>query len=197
MGRNALVIMAKSPGSGDVKTRLSPRLNREQRIALYTKLLNGTVERLKSVKVADPLIAYTPADSGKYFERYGLGIFPQAEGDLGIRISNAIEHVLGNGYDSAVIVGSDIPGLGPRIASSAFSALRSADLAIGPSTDGGYYLIGMKAPRPELFDDIKWSTNEVLKATVSKARQMGLKMEIIDILDDIDTPEDMERLGLL
>lgn len=197
MGRGALVIMARSPEGGDVKTRLSPRLNREQRIALYTRLLNGTVERLSRVKGADTLIAYTPADSGEYFERYGLVAFPQAEGDLGIRISGAIEHVLCKGYDSATIVGSDIPGLGPRIAASAFEALRNADIAIGPSTDGGYYLIGMKEPIPELFEGIKWSTNEVLKATVGKARRMGLKMEILDILDDIDTPEDMERLGLL
>jgi len=189
--------MARSPEGGDVKTRLSPRLNREQRIAIYTKLLNGTVQRLRNVKVADTLIAYTPADAGEYFENYGLGTFPQAEGDLGARISEAIGHVLGCGYDSVAIVGSDIPGLGPRIATSAFHALRSADIAIGPSTDGGYYLIGMNEHRPELFEDIKWSTNEVLKATVGKVKQMGLKMEILDILDDIDTPEDMERLGLI
>jgi len=190
--------MARSPEGADVKTRLSPKLDREQRVALYTRLLDGAIQRLGRVKGADTLIAYTPADAGGFFEnRYGLPCFAQEEGGLGIRISGAIEHVLGKGYDSAAIAGSDIPGLGPRIAASAFKALGKADIAIGPSTDGGYYLIAMKKPIPELFEGIKWSTNEVLKATVDIARRMELKMEILDILDDIDTPEDMERLGLL
>jgi rSAM/selenodomain-associated transferase 1 len=198
MKESAIVIMAKSPESGDVKTRLSPILDAEERRKLYTELLDGTVERLGNVKGADTLIAYTPAGAGDFFrERYGMPCFGQEGDDLGQRLSNALRHMLGRGYRSVVIVGSDIPGLASGIAESALTALKKADMAIGPSTDGGYYLIGLNDPLPELFQDIPWSTAEVLKSTVSKARQMGMSLEIMEILDDIDTPEDLKRLGLL
>ena len=196
MAKDALIIIAKSPESGEVKTRLKGVLSDEKRVALYTRLLDGTVSRMKGVAKAETFITYTPANAAGYFERFNVKIFPQAEGDLGARLSGAIKHVYALGYDRIAIVGSDVPGLSSRIGSEAFKSLSDANITIGPSTDGGYYLIGMSRPIPELFEDIPWSTNMVLKATVKKARELGLTIELLDILDDVDTPEDLERLGL-
>lgn len=196
-GKGAIVIMAKHPQGGDVKTRLSPALSKSERIALYTRLLDGTVARLRNVRGAETFIAYTPAGTEDYFrERYSVSCFEQEGEDLGQRLSSALEQLLTKGYMSAVAVGSDIPGLDSRIALNAIDSMKKADIAIGPSTDGGFYLIGIKEPRPELFKDIPWSTAEVLKLTLGKASRMGLKVEILEILDDVDTPEDLRRLGL-
>jgi len=198
MNESAIVIMARSPEKGEVKTRLGPALDAGERRKLYRRLLDGTVERLGNVKGADTLIAYTPAGTEDYFRRcYGKPCFEQKGEDLGQRLFNALGHLFEMGYEYAAAVGSDIPGLDSRIAGSALAALKRADLVIGPSTDGGYYLIGMREPRSELFKDIPWSTEGVLKSTVTKARQMGMSMEILDILDDIDTPEDLKRLGMI
>ena len=197
MAENALIIIARSPESGEVKTRLKKILSDEERVALYTRLLDGTVGRMKGISGAETFITYTPANAAGYFERFNVKIFPQGDGDLGARLSGAIEHVYALGYDRIAIVGSDVPGLSSRIGSEAFKSLSDADITIGPSTDGGYYLIGMSRPIPELFEDIPWSTNMVLKTTVKKARELGLTIELLDILDDVDTPEDLERLGLM
>lgn len=197
MKDNALVIMAKSPEADDIKTRLSPRLNRAERVALYIKLLASTIKRLRDIKGVDTFISHTPDDAARYFHHFGLSSFPQGLGDIGQRMHRALSHVLDMGYARAAIVGSDIPALTPRVVRSAFEALPQADLAIGPAMDGGYYLIGMSRPIPELFQGIPWSSRETLKETVGKARAMGLSMEILDILDDVDTPEDLEKLGLI
>lgn len=198
MKENAVVIMAKSPLKGDVKTRLSPALDERERRELYTELLNGTVERLRNIRGTDTLIACSPAGSSDFFTScYGLPCFEQVGADLGLRLSNAFMHIFNSGYKRAVVVGSDIPGLNASIAADALNSLRETDLAIGPSTDGGYYLIGLMKPRPELFQSIPWSTSEVLKATLSKAHEMNLSMELLEILDDVDTPEDLKRLGII
>ena len=197
MAKNALIIIAKSPESGEVKTRLKGALSDEERAALYTRLLDGTVSRMKGIAGADTFITYTPSDAGAYFERFNVKTFPQAEGDLGARLYGGIEHAYAQGFDRMAIVGSDVPGLSSRIGSEAFKSLNEADITIGPSFDGGYYLIGMNRPIPELFQDIPWSTNQVLKATIKKARELGLTIELLDILDDVDTPEDLKRLGLM
>lgn len=190
--------MAKSPLNGEVKTRLSPALDERERRELYTELLDGTVERLRQTKGADTLIACSPAGSEDFFiDRYGLPCFEQIGEDLGQRLSNALRHVLDKGYRYAVVVGSDIPGIKASITANAIKSLRDADLVIGPSTDGGYYLIGLREPRAELFENMPWSTSRVLKETLGKANRMGLTMEILEILDDVDTPEDLRRLGMI
>ena len=197
MKKNALIIMAKSPLGGDIKTRLAPRLNKDERTVLYANLLEGVIKRLRNVRDTDTFITITPDNSGGYFDRFGLPCFAQGGGDIGQRLHRAIEHVLDLGYTRVAAVASDVPALTSRVARGAFHALKSADIAIGPSTDGGYYLIGMKHARTEMFKGIQWSTNTVLKETITRATEMGLKIEILDILDDIDTPEDLERMGLL
>lgn len=195
---NALIIMARSPEAGEVKTRLSPALDKKERRALYSRLLDDTVNRLRAVDSAEIIMAHTPDGAGAYFrERFGLACIEQGGGDLGQRLSRVITLVLGKGYGRVAVVGSDIPGLDAAIAEDAFNALEAADVAIGPSRDGGYYLIAMSRPMPELFRDIPWSSPETLRKTIERAEGLGLSVRTLCVLDDVDTPEDLERLGLI
>jgi rSAM/selenodomain-associated transferase 1 len=190
--RNALIIFAKSPAGGNVKTRLASHLNENKRLKLYTALLDGTVEKLRDIPGADTLISY--AGDGEYFGNFGLRMFPQAGGDLGRKMHIAIDKVLGEGYLKAVLVGVDIPGLSDEIIRKAFNLLEDCDAVFGPARDGGYYLVGLKAPTEEIFNGIEWSTEATLKQTLAKAESTGLKVSLTDTLSDIDRPEDLEKL---
>jgi len=190
--QNALIIFAKSPEAANVKTRLSGHLDDDERLKLYTSMLDGTVERLKAISKADTLICYD-GDEG-YFRKFGLRTFPQADGDLGERMHRAMKELFDEGYSKVVLVGVDIPGLSQPIISSAFKLLSEHDAVFGPATDGGYYLVGLKAPAEEIFTGIEWSTNTTLRQTLAKAKDAGLKMTITDILSDVDRPEDLKNL---
>lgn len=193
---NALVIMAKAPEGGDVKTRLSPMFNTAERVALYRQMLHCTVRRLSSVPGTQTLLAYSPDGAADAFQGYALPTFPQGGGDLGQRMHRIIKHTLAHGYERVAVVGADIPGLTTEIIQGALYALLKADVAIGPASDGGYYLIAMNRPRAEIFSNIQWSTDHVLSQTLQAARGLGLTVKIMEPLDDLDTPEDMERLNI-
>lgn len=194
--RDALVIMAKAPESGSVKTRLSPMFDPVERVALYRQMLHCTIRRLCNVPDATTLLAYSPDEAGDYFNKNPeLATFPQGCGDLGQRMHRIIKHTLAQGYGRVAVVGTDIPGLNAEIAQAAFAALDRDDLAIGPTSDGGYYLIAMRRPEAGLFCDIPWSTDRVLTETLRAARELGLSVKLLEPLDDLDTPEDMKRLS--
>jgi rSAM/selenodomain-associated transferase 1 len=190
--QNALIIFAKSPEAGNVKTRLAGHLDDAERLRLYTSMLEGTVGKLRSIPEADTLICYV--GDKEYFTKFGLKLFPQSEGDLGERMHLAMKKLLDEGYGKAVLVGVDIPGLTPAIIREAFKLLSDHDAVFGPASDGGYYLVGLKAPNREIFTGIEWSTNTTLKQTLAKAKAAGLKITITDILSDVDRPEDLKNL---
>jgi rSAM/selenodomain-associated transferase 1 len=190
--RTALIIFAKSPESVNVKTRLAGHLSENERLKLYTALLDGTVEKLRDIPGADTLISY--AGDGDYLKNFGLRMFPQSGGDLGRKMHIAIERVLGEGYLKAVLVGVDIPGLSAETIKRAFNLLKECDAVFGPARDGGYYLVGLKAPAEDIFTGIEWSTKATLKRTLAKAESAGLKVSFTDTLSDIDTPEDLDKL---
>jgi rSAM/selenodomain-associated transferase 1 len=190
---NAVIIFAKSPRVEDVKTRLAGRLSRDERLGLYRSLLENTVEKLRRVPGADTFISYTPPEDGDYFEGFGLRTFPQAEGDLGVKMHAALSRVLGEGYEKAVLVGVDIPGLSAAVIGRAFGLLEGSDVVFGPATDGGYYLVGLKRPAREVFAGIEWSTATTLERSVEKALAAGLGVAYADTLSDIDRPEDLEE----
>lgn len=100
------------------------------------------------------------------------------------------------GAERVVVVGTDCPAITSRLVNHAFRALGHADLVLGPSMDGGYYLIGLRAPRPELFREIPWSTNLVLDATLRRAREIGCDYRLLRRLRDVDTLADAQALGL-
>jgi rSAM/selenodomain-associated transferase 1 len=190
--QNALIIFAKSPEGGVVKTRLASHLNENERLKLYTTLLDGTVGKLSDIPGSDILISYS--GDGDYLKKYGLRVFPQSGGDLGRKMHIAIERVLGEGYLKAVLVGVDIPGLSAEIIKRAFDILKECDAVFGPARDGGHYLVGLKAPAEDIFTAIEWSTETTLKQTLAKAESLGLGVGFTEELSDVDTPEDLDKL---
>lgn len=192
---SALVIFAKSPNKSPVKTRLSRHLSDARRLALYIHLLETTISKLRDVQGVDTFISYAPRDDEAYFARFGLRMFPQSRGDLGLRMHSALAEVLGRGYKKAVLVGVDIPELSRAQVLGAVDALSRGDVVFGPARDGGYYLVGVRMPVRELFEGIEWSAETTLRQSLERASALGLRCLEIEALDDIDTVEDLEKTG--
>lgn len=199
MHANALVVMAKAPVTGMVKTRLVPPLSPEEAAELYRCLLLDLLESLGSFKWADLFVAFTPADAASLFDKLapsGFVCFPQRGADLGGRMNHIFEDLFCKDYRNIVLVGSDLPYLPSSFLKEAFVILeRSAqDLVLGPGCDGGYYLIGMNRHIPEVFEGIAWSTKSVLSKTIQKLTDLGLKPYLLPLWFDIDTAEDLRYL---
>jgi len=191
---HALIIMAKAPDKDTVMTRLRGHLPDNERLNLYTSMLDGTVENLRDVPGADTYISFWPPDSVPYFERFGLPSFPQSEGDIGMKMHHSLRIAFANGYEKAAVVGVDIPDLLAQTIEKAFALLDGTDIVFGPTRDGGYYLVGMKRPHKEIFEGITWSTDKTLDETLKKTEELGLKTAFTETLYDIDTPDDLKRL---
>lgn len=192
---NALIIIAKYPEIGRVKTRLSGDLTDEQRLKLYMFLLTNTMSRLGSIGGVDTFIAFAPVERRAFFEAYGLRLLPLPPGDLGERMFYAFKEVFRKGYKKAALVGVDIPDLTPRIVTKAFELMNENDVVFGPARDGGYYLVGMKKPLQELFTDIPWSSDTTLDRSVQRGRYAGRAVGFTETLSDIDTIEDVKKAG--
>ena len=190
--------MAKAPLAGQVKTRLCPPLSPEEAAELYRCFLLDKIEQVRSLDKASPVIAYTPADSGDLFEGLapGFSLLPQRGVDLGARLASCLEHLLAAGNGGALATDSDTPTLPVPFLQRAVDLLagQQVDVVVGPSEDGGYYLIGLRAPQPELFAEMPWSTSRVLRETTERARVRGLRLAELPPWYDVDTPGDLERL---
>jgi len=119
---------------------------------------------------------------------------PQSSGDLGSRMSKVFKDLFAWGYESAVIIGADSPTLPLSHLRAAFAALERNPVVLGPSLDGGYYLIGLRAPQPELFKGIAWSTNQVLSQTIERVNQLGLQVQCLEPWYDVDTVDALNFL---
>jgi len=193
MERAALVIMAKAPDAASVKTRLRGHLTDDERVALYTALLEGTVAKLRDIEGVDTYITYAPDEARAYFAGFGLPVFAQEGTGLGPRMHNALSRVLSKGYERAALVGADIPDLTPEVVRRALAALEANDCAFGPAGDGGYYLVALKRPEVGLFEGVVWSRPDTLAATLERARVLGMSAGLVDELHDLDTPDDLRR----
>jgi rSAM/selenodomain-associated transferase 1 len=144
-------------------------------------------------------VCYTPAGSvGLFKDLLGdrvLEYRPQEGDDLGERMDLSFRRAFEEGAKRAVIVGTDVPSIPPEILCDAFHRLSEADLVLGPASDGGYYLIGLKSSAPELFTGINWSGPDVLAATLDAAGRLGLKSELLLTLKDVDTFEDLVEVS--
>lgn len=192
--------MAKAPIAGRVKTRLVPFLSPEEAAELSRALVLDLLEALSAFKEADLAIAFSPQDAGPWFKETappGFSLFPQCGENLGERMGCIFDDFFTRGYRNIVIVGSDLPVFPLRLLEEAFGALEKSDLdlVLGPSRDGGYYLIGMKRAAPGLFRDIPWGGSQVLSATTRRASGLGLKYHLLRSWFDIDTPEDLRTLA--
>jgi rSAM/selenodomain-associated transferase 1 len=194
----AVVVFVKHPRPGEVKTRLVPALGAEGAAGLYRVLVEaalaattpaaGEFERLvffDPPAAADAMRAWLP----------GVRLRRQGGGDLGARMADAFERVFARGASRVAIVGSDVPGVDRRRVVEALEALDAADVVLGPAADGGYYLIALSRPRPELMEGVPWSTPAVLDATLARASTLGLKVHRQPVLRDLDTIEDLRAQG--
>ncbi len=198
MRRVALAVMAKAPRPGQVKTRLVPPLSPETAADLYRCFLLDTLDTIRRVQGATPAVAYAPADADHEFASLApdLPRLPQGEGDLGARMLGVVDRLLGQGFDAAVLVGSDTPTLPVAHLDQAVAGLASgeADVVLGPSDDGGYYLIGLRRLEPALFEGMTWSADTVLAETRRRADAAGLRTSLVPGWFDVDTAADLERL---
>lgn len=190
--RPVVAVFAKAPEPGRVKTRLTPVLHAREAADLYRALLQDTLSIVERFG-GETVVAFTPHVARRPLERL-LGshrrLLAQGPGDLGTRLANVFDQLC-DGRRPVVAVGSDCPGVTPTRLREAIDALPTSDLVIGPAVDGGYYLIGMKRPHLELFEDVPWSTGKVLETTRERIEELDLKAAFLTPQRDIDTPEDL------
>lgn len=194
-----LIVFARAPVMGRAKTRLIPALGPEGAAELYRCFLLDTIETLRDLD-ADVAIA---AAEGEDVELLAAAsphteLTVQRGANLGERLANALRAALTRGYSGAVVIGSDSPDLSAHLITRAIELIASHDLVLGPCADGGYYLIGVGAhsdvPLSDLLRDIEWSGTTVLADTLDRAKQLGLKVVLLDPWHDVDTPADLQLL---
>jgi hypothetical protein len=198
--RVALAVMAKVPVAGAVKTRLCPPLEPDQAARLARCFLEDRVEQLGQLATGDRLVAFAPPEREPELRALvpaGVRLVPQTGADLGARLDHVLTSLLAEGYAGAIAVDADSPTLPTAYLEEACALLRDgvADVVIGPSEDGGYYLIGLGAPAPALFRDMPWSTPVVCAETVARARRWGWRVRVLPTWFDVDRAADLERLG--
>lgn len=196
--RDALIVMARVPSASDGKSRLTRDLGGDH-VELKTAMLLDTLDAVRGVADVDLFVAVEPADSiGEMRALAGDGFefFPQHGDTLGDRMRNAFARLFAAGCSTVVMIGSDLPSLPASHLAQAFQYLRDRpdDLVIGPASDGGYYLIGLRRLWPALFTSIPWSTANVLATTTSIAKTCGLTVSFVSPWHDVDTVDDLRRV---
>ena len=193
--KNAVLgIYAKQPIPGQCKTRLCPPLSATEAADLYHCFLRETVSRMQAGNDYDLVICY--AGQRSWFEQAfpGLQLVPQQGADLGARMAASLCGFLQQGYQQAVLIGSDAPDLPLELVEQAFVALQQAEVVLAAATDGGYVLIGESTHRPELFSAIEWSTDRVLAETLRRIEQHGIKAVELDSWEDLDDLQSLCKL---
>jgi len=192
-----LLVFAKEPVPGRVKTRLAAAVGDRAAARIYHEMGRRIVDGLRGGDYRIR-VCFDPPDGRAAVEEWldpaGLEFHPQAGGDLGARLEAAFR----DGFARAgavVAIGTDAPDVGRSLVERAFTRLAHADLVLGPARDGGYYLLGLKEPNPALFREIPWSTPGVLDATRERAESSGLTVYELPVLADVDTVEDLEASG--
>jgi rSAM/selenodomain-associated transferase 1 len=186
------IIFAKEPAPGQVKTRLSPPLLPEDACQLYHAFLEDILEEMSRLPDMALALAYTPAGAGEFFRKLAgaaVRLIPQEGRDLGERMLRASAWGFGAGFQTVLLRGSDTPDLPGALLADARQRLSTgaAQVVLGPSRDGGYYLIGLTAPYPQLFAGMPWSTGRVLEETLKRAAQLSLQVHLLPCWEDIDT----------
>ena len=197
----SLIVFVKNPIPGAVKTRLQTRYAPDQVAALYTAFVRDVLERAESIDVDRRVIAFDPPDAESEVRALFGGeaealweYVPQVQDDLGTRMREALVQQLDAGASAAVLIGTDIPSLPVHYMTQAFDLLRAKDVVLGPSTDGGYYLVGVSRPIPEIFEDVEWSTPSVLAQTIDRVQRAGNTLGLVLPWFDVDTPEELDFL---
>ncbi|OHW62351.1 2-phospho-L-lactate guanylyltransferase [Andreesenia angusta] len=195
----AIILMTRVPIPGKTKTRLMEVLSPEECAEIHSCFLRdifGVMGKLEPE--IDVYVSYTPEDEFRILSELlpeDVKAFPQHGETLGDRMKHAFEAVFKMGYDEVVLMGSDVPEIDLECLEESFVQLESNDMCVGPTLDGGYYLIGMKEVQSEIFsEDMKWGCNTVLEGTFRQINSQGLSVGLVTKQRDIDTGDDFEYL---
>ncbi|WP_310393185.1 TIGR04282 family arsenosugar biosynthesis glycosyltransferase [Hymenobacter sp.] len=190
-----LLVFARVPALGRVKSRLAAGIGDAAALAVYNELLGITRAAVEQAGVpATVWLADAPGPAPAAAEAAqwpGMAVRGQPAGDLGQRMAAAFAAAFAAGAGRVVIIGTDCPGLRAAHLTAAFARLRAHDVVLGPATDGGYYLLGLRQLRPELFEHKAWSTASVLADTLADARRLGCRVALLPELRDVDTAADL------
>jgi uncharacterized protein len=197
--RSAVAIMAKAPQSGQVKTRLCPPLSYREAAELYRCFLLDKIAQVSTLQRAAPVVSYSPDDSRPLFEDLTpphFMLIPQHGDDLGARLLFTFDRLFRQGFTQVIVIDSDTPTLPIAYLEQALMLIaeRVNDVVLGPTEDGGYYLIGLRQSHRELFEQMPWSTSQVFPETRRRSEQYGLTVACTEYWYDVDTPEDLSRL---
>jgi len=191
--KQALIIFARNPVRGKVKTRLAATMGDDKALSIYQSLLEHTVQITQQLPY-DCYVFYADGISKNDVWPDDLYLKKNQEGkDLGQRMLHAFDTLFQQGYQKIIIIGTDCFELSSFILLDAFTALDEKEVVIGPSEDGGYYLLGMRQFFPFLFEEKAWSTDSVYSSTVQQLVIQNIRYEILPILNDIDTEDDWKQ----
>jgi uncharacterized protein len=196
---NALAVMAKAPVAGQVKTRLRPALTDKQAADLSRSLLVDQLSQLQKLDNLDLYLAFAPDDAGPLMKELAppcFQLFPQRGEDLGARMQAVFTTVFTTGHKNLLLIGGDLPPVPVSFFEEAYDFLKAADrrVVLGPSRDGGYYLVGCNQSTPQLFERMSWSHGEVLAQTTARLASLGIDYHLLPSWMDIDTPDDLRYL---
>jgi len=199
-----LIVFAKAPDPGRVKSRLWPVLGKVGAARLQARLTLRALHTAQSAQCADVELCGAPVRSHPFFlraaARSGVALHAQGRGDIGVRMRRALERGLRR-YPHAMLIGSDVPSLTPvRLRSAARALRQGCDAVFAPAADGGYALVGLSRSSPRLFEGVEWGTSVVMEQTRRRLRELGWRWRELPLVWDIDRPQDYARLlrsGLL
>ena len=191
MNNNLIIVFVRSPELGKVKTRLARSIGDQSALNIYKILLKHTAAVLRDLSFDKVVYFSEKIDNNDFWENSLFEKKLQKGADLGERMHHAFDTAFNKGYKKVLIIGSDLFDLTSSLIISAFKALETYDISIGPSLDGGYYLLGMKKLQPEVFKNKKWGTDSVLENTLQDLKKQ--KIKLLKALNDIDTLEDLQQ----
>ncbi|MCB0395621.1 MAG: TIGR04282 family arsenosugar biosynthesis glycosyltransferase [Flavobacteriales bacterium] len=193
--RSTLMVFVKSPVAGTVKTRLAASIGDAEALSVYERLLRITLNAAEGCgKDIRKMLWYSGEWDG--LKKWNTSRFEpcrQPEGDLGERMDAAFRDAFRDGASKAVIIGSDCPYITAHVIEEAFDMLDHHDVVIGPSMDGGYYLLGSTAYHPWIFEGMPWSSSGLLEQTIKAVSGHGRRYRLLHELQDVDTEEDLVR----
>ena len=199
--RPAILMFAKQPVPGQVKTRLTTSLSPIAAANVHAACCRAMWRRLtRAERSWTPILTYAPDDAGDAMASLlpgagsGYALWPQGQGDLGDRLARGFQRAFSEGFGPVLAVGTDSPTVSAEALQRAIDSLGRADVCIGPTEDGGYYLLGMNRFTPALLADIAWSTEQVYPQTLARASAVNLAVEPLPMGYDVDTPADLSRL---
>jgi len=190
-----ILLFIKAPVKGQIKSRLAAAIGNDAALELYQRFVLDTIDTVRALP-APVRICFYPPEAGTTIRTW-LGneraCIPQQGNDLGGRMEQSFAQAFSEGYERAVLIGSDIPELSRAMMHEAMAALDTNDAVLGPAADGGYYLIGFKAKTflPSVFHDIAWSTSTVCDETLGKFKRSGQRVHLLPKLHDVDTKDDL------